>query len=140
MTLDVNALRESFAVAAGDPELVSRFYDHLFARYPSVRPLFGGRVSPGQREMLTRALVAVIDQLEEPDKLMPNLRGLGARHVRYGVTEQMYPWVGECLLVTLAEACGASWTPRAFEAWRTAYGAIASAMMEGAASATLRAS
>lgn len=136
MNLDVNALRASFAVAAQDQDLVARFYTRLFERHPSVQPLFGGRVTPAQRDMLTRALVTVLDQLEDPPALLENLRGLGARHVRYGVTNEMYPWVGACLVDTLAEACGESWTPRVEQAWRAAYTAIATAMLEGAASVT----
>ncbi len=28
---------------------------------------------------------------------------MGAKHLDYGVTNEMYDWVGECLVATLAE-------------------------------------
>ncbi len=134
-TLDVTALRESFElVAERAPNLTHRFYEILFDRHPEVRPLFGSAMAR-QEQMLTRALVAVIEHLENPTWLGDSLRALGAKHVDYGVTEEMYPWVGEALLATLAEVAGSDWSPRLERAWTDAYGAIASLMMEGARSA-----
>lgn len=37
------------------------------------------------------------------------MRGLGAQHVVYGVTDEMYDWVGESLLATVAEAADDAW-------------------------------
>jgi hemoglobin-like flavoprotein len=133
MSLDVNALRTSFAlVASRAPDLTRRFYDVLFARYPQVRPLFGRNPRPRQEEMLTKALVAVVEHLEDPTWLGHTLRAMGAKHVGYGVTEEMYGWVGESLLVALADALGDDWTPAIADAWTAAFGAIAGAMIEGA--------
>jgi hemoglobin-like flavoprotein len=58
---------------------------------------------------------------------------MGAKHVDYGVTTEMYGWVGESLLATLAEVAGADWTPPLAIAWTEAYGAIAGLMQMGAA-------
>ena len=42
MSLDVTALRESFAlVAAKELTLATRFYEILFERYPAVKGMFG---------------------------------------------------------------------------------------------------
>jgi hemoglobin-like flavoprotein len=41
----------------------------------------------------------------------------------------MYPWVGEALLATLADACDEAWTPEAEQAWRDVYAAIARAIL-----------
>lgn len=138
MSLDVNALRESFALALERaPELTRRFYAILFTRHPELRPMFGSDgVSRRQEEMLGKALVAVIDHLEDPAWLGGTLRALGAKHVSYGVSEPMYGWVGEALLATLEEVLGAEFTPAVCAAWVSAYGAIASAMLEGARSVT----
>lgn len=136
-TLDVTALRESFdLVTQRAPDITRRFYEILFERHPEVRPLFG-RTMARQEEMLTRALVAVIDHLESSTWLDETLRALGAKHVGYGVTAEMYPWVGEALLATLAEVAGDDWSPRLERAWSDAFTAIASLMIEGARSATL---
>jgi hemoglobin-like flavoprotein len=82
-----------------------------------------------QAEMLTGALVAVLDHLEDAPWLVSTLGALGAKHVGYGVTREMYDWVGGCLLATLAEVAGPVWTPELNAAWSEAYGAIASLML-----------
>src|SRR5438552_1795575 len=81
MSLDIQALRDSFAlVAERAPELTGRFYEILFERNPELRSMFG-RDMRTQEEMLTRALAAVIDHLEDGPWLAETLRALGAKHV-----------------------------------------------------------
>lgn len=136
MSLDVITLRQSFdLVVSRAPDMTRRFYAILFERYPQVRPLFG-RSTEKQEQMLTRALVAVLDRLEDGAWLGDTLRALGAKHVDYGVTEEMYPWVGDALLATLAEVAGEAWTPQVEKAWTDAYAAIAGLMLDGARRAT----
>jgi hemoglobin-like flavoprotein len=133
MSLDVIALRESFAlVVERAPDVTARFYDVFFARYPEVRVLFGRNTRQKQEEMLTKALVAVVDHLEDPSWLGGTLKALGRKHVAYNVTEEMYGWVGECLLITLSDVLADEWTARVAKAWTDAYGAISAAMIEGA--------
>ena len=82
--------------------------------------------------MLTKALIAVVDHLEDPTWLGGTLKALGAKHVGYNVTEEMYGWVGESLLLTLEAVLEDEWTPRVAKAWTDAYGAISGAMIDGA--------
>lgn len=136
MSLDVDALRESFAlVVERSPDVTRRFYEILFERYPQVRPMFGASTKK-QEEMLTRALVAVIDHLDDGTWLADTLRALGAKHVDYGVTDEMYEWVGDALIRALSEVAGEQWTPRVSKAWTDAFAAIAGFMIEGAHRAT----
>ena len=130
MSLNVNLLRESFeVVATANPRFVSRFYEILFERYPQTRTLFPQNGMARQAEMLTGALVAVLDHLEDAPWLQETLGALGAKHVGYGVTREMYDWVGASLLATLAEVAGPAWTPELQGAWGEAYGAIVSLML-----------
>jgi hemoglobin-like flavoprotein len=129
MSLDVQALRDSFAlVAEQETELARRFYAIFFLRYPQVRGLFGRNTQAQQEKMLTQALAAVVDHLEDAPWLTSTLRALGARHEGYGVRPEMYDWVGECLLAALAEVAGDAFTPRVRDAWAQAYAAIAALM------------
>ena len=82
--------------------------------------------------MLTQALVAVLDHLEDATWLTDTLKAMGAKHIDYGVTDEMYGWVGDSLLSTIAEIAGSDWTPELAAAWTEAYGAIASLMQRGA--------
>jgi hemoglobin-like flavoprotein len=133
MALDVTLLRNSFEmVVERQPQLAHRFYEILFERYPQARPLFGRNSGAKQEKMLTDALVAVIDHLEDAPWLTQTLAALGAKHKDYGVTDEMYGWVAASLLATLAEVAGPDWTPRHEAAWTEAYGAIAGLMKSGA--------
>lgn len=136
MSLDVEALRGSFQVVVErSPDVVHRFYDILFARYPQARPMFSRNSRETQEKMLTGALVAVLDHLEDAPWLSEQLSAMGAKHVGYGVTDEMYGWVGECLVAALKDAAGDAWTPRVEKAWLDAFGAISGLMIGGAKAA-----
>jgi hemoglobin-like flavoprotein len=135
MSLNVSLLRDSFSlVVERQPQLTARFYEILFARYPQVKPLFGRNAPELQQQMLTSALVAVLDKLEDAGWLDQTLRAMGKKHVDYGVTDEMYGWVGASLLSAIAEAAGSDWSPELEQAWSDAYGAIAGLMQAGARS------
>lgn len=136
MSLDVAILRDSFAlIAERNPEITKRFYEIFFEKYPSVRPMFGRRSQREQEAMLTQALVAVLDHLEDSTTLGTILRDVGARHVAYGVKDEMYGWVGDALLTAFAEVLGEDFTPAVRAAWTDAYGAIVGLALEGARTA-----
>lgn len=65
MVLNVPLLRDSFALVVDrEPQVVHDFYEILFERYPRVQPLFR-RARAEQAKMMTAALVAVMDHLED---------------------------------------------------------------------------
>jgi len=136
MSLNVPLLRSSFdLVVERQPQLTRRFYEILFDRYPQTRPLFHRNQPELQEKMLTDALAAVMDRLDDAPWLTATLKQMGAKHLEYGVTDEMYGWVGASLLATLAEVAGKDWTPELEAAWTEAYGAIAGLMQAGAAEA-----
>ncbi len=133
MSLNVKLLRDSFElVVERAPNLTHRFYEILFERYPQARHMFPESRRAQQENMLTQALVAVVDHLEDAPWLVSTLHGLGARHVHYGVTDEMYGWVGGSLLAALAEVAADDWNQELENAWGDAYWAIADLMREGA--------
>ncbi|MGE0547024.1 MAG: globin domain-containing protein [Kofleriaceae bacterium] len=130
MTLDVQLLRSSFElVAEREPMMTARFYEILFERYPQAKPLFSHNSAKQQQKMLQDALAAVVGHLEDGPWLTKTLGDLGRKHVDYGVTHEMYDWVGASLLATLAEVAGKDWSPKLEKAWADAYGAIVSLMV-----------
>jgi len=132
MSLNVEVLRKNFdLVVERSPTLTHRFYEILFERYPASRDLFPANSRLTQEGMLTQALVAVMDHLEDAPWLQSTLHALGGRHVAYRVTDEMYGWVGASLLATLAEVSGDQWNDEVQLAWTEAYGAIAGLMQEG---------
>jgi hemoglobin-like flavoprotein len=139
MTLDLDSLETSFDLIAprGD-ELVDVFYARLFDAAPAVKPLFAATDLRRQKAMLLAALVLLRKSLRDLDAIVPKLRELGARHVRYGAEPAHYPVVGQVLIASMAEVAGAAWRPEYERAWAAAFDVVAGAMLEGASSAELR--
>ncbi|MPY56524.1 globin domain-containing protein [Streptomyces spongiae] len=112
-------------------EMTVYFYAILFARYPEVRPLF----PPGmdtQRDRLLRALLRIVELIDDPEGLARFCGHLGRDHRKFGTLSAHFPAVGECLLASLARYAGPAWTPDLAAAWTKAYGAIADLMISAA--------
>jgi NAD(P)H-flavin reductase/hemoglobin-like flavoprotein len=131
--VDTQILKDSFAaVAPQADELVRFFYADLFYRGgEDVIAMFPPQMS-AQRDRLLRALMQVIADVDDLDKLSSYLSGLGRDHRKFDVQPQHYDIVGASLLATLAHFAGDAWTPQVAGTWKTAYGLIASVMQAGA--------
>lgn len=133
MTLNVELLNRSFAqVKDRGSEFTAKFYSNLFTEYPEVEPLFANTQMEEQKKKLFDSLVLVVDNLQAPDVLSQTLKGLGTKHVQYGVLPLHYPMVGGSLLKTFDSFLGSDWTPEVKQAWVEAYTAVAQLMLEGA--------
>ena len=69
-TVDKNTelLEQSFnLLAPRAEELVARFYDRLFFRYPAVRPLFAHTQPKQQQTKLLASLKLVVNNLRKPE-------------------------------------------------------------------------
>ena len=76
-------------------------------------------------------LLLPLDHLEDEAWLRENLEPLGREHLAYGVTPEMYDWVGDALVASIAEVCDDDWTQAHEGAWKNAYGRIAAIMRRG---------
>ncbi|MDY6782742.1 MAG: globin family protein [Cyanobacteriota bacterium] len=109
----------------------SEFYSTLLSDFPEVKPLFAHSDIASQYDKLMDALALVVENLRSPARVFASLRGLGARHVKYGVLPEYYPMMGKTLLGTLATYLGSEWTQDMKQAWTQAYTAIVEVMLEG---------
>jgi hemoglobin-like flavoprotein len=134
MSLNIDLLERSFGLVKGNgAEFSSLFYATLFLDHPAVQPLFANTHLQSQGEKLFASLVLVVNNLRNPEALENALKGLGTRHVKYGVLPQHYPLVGASLLKTFAMSLDPTdWTPDVQQAWADAYGAVTQLMLEGA--------
>ncbi len=133
MSLQVEVLEESFeAIKPNADGFVASFYENLFTANPEARPLFDTTDMEAQKKKLLSSLVLVVENLRNPDTLEGALRGLGARHVKYGALPEHYPLVGGALLTTFEQYLQEKWTPNVKQAWVDAYGAISEIMLDGA--------
>lgn len=129
----VEIIRSSFELVAPQAEDVGRhFYATLFSRAPETRDLFPVNMEV-QRSRLLRALVHVVQMVDQPDELVPFLQQLGRDHRKFGVIAQHYDAVGGALLASIAHFAGDAWTPEVERAWTDAYGVVAGAMRDAAA-------
>jgi len=133
MTLQIELLETSFqAIVPCGEAFVTAFYERLFTRFPQTRAFFASTDMKEQRKKLLGALALVNKTLRKPEVLTSALKGLGQRHVAYGVLPEHYPIVGAILLETFAAVLGERWTPALYNAWAEAYGVVCTIMLEGA--------
>lgn len=130
MTQQAELLRDTLEIVlAADDTFPARFYERLFAAHPEVQPMFRSHSPGAQRKMFAQKLVAIVDHIEDPQWVERELGALAAAHVGYGVTPEMYGWVGDALIATIAEACGDQWSDAAAAAWRAAYAQLTRAIL-----------
>lgn len=132
----IRLLRETFARVEPIADVAAAmFYERLFHMDPSVRRLFAETDMAEQGRKLMQTLAVVVRGAHDLEKLVPAVRSLGERHVRYEVRPEHYETVGAALLDTLSEALAADFTPAVRDAWATAYAAVASVMESGSRAA-----
>lgn len=133
MALQIELLESSFqAITLCGEAFVTAFYERLFTRFPQTRAFFASTDMKEQRKKLLGALTLVIHTLRKPEELASALKGLGQRHVKYGVQPEHYPIFGAVLLETFADFLGERWTPTHHDAWAQAYEAVCTIMLKGA--------
>ncbi|MEM9538442.1 MAG: globin family protein [Cyanobacteria bacterium P01_E01_bin.42] len=133
MAIQTELLEASFALLQErKTSFTDRFYTTLFADYPVVKPLFAHVDMNEQPKKLFASLVLVVNNLTKPDVLTDALKGLGTRHIKYGVLPEHYPMVGNTLIKSMAVVLADRWTDEIAGAWTEAYAAIVEIMLEGA--------
>ncbi|KAL7571327.1 hypothetical protein ACA910_007645 [Epithemia clementina (nom. ined.)] len=128
-------------------------FQHLFKKSPQTKILFGFPIdvdtdSPellGSKrfgmhaaylvEMLDTALNMLGPDIELLTEIMLEL---GAKHIRYGVKADMFPMMGESLLIALQATLGDDFTDELKEAWVETYGELSGDMIRGQAQARKR--
>lgn len=100
---DIDSVQQSFArlLNCGEP-VGPRFYEHLFASRPEVRPLFKSDPAE-QSEKFTTMLAYIVSCLDNLDELDSVLMQLGKRHMAYKTEPDHYPAVKDALVKTIRE-------------------------------------
>ena len=109
--------------------LAERFYERFFALEPPLRELFPIDMAT-QARMLTTALKLTLENLQQPDRLLPFISELGRRHAHYGVQPRHLGLMGRALLEVLPSV-DPEWTDSTGHAWAKAYGHIAQQFQRG---------
>ena len=120
-------------ISEREPRMAERIYERLFQRHPRLRKLFGAHSTALRQDMFNETLVGAIDSLEGTAWLESNLQLLGAKHVEFEVSDEMYDWWTESILEVLSELSGPDWSPRLERLWRERMDYLCSHMRQGAA-------
>ena len=132
---ELDLVRASFReMAAQGADCAESFYDRLFATSPGLRSYFPREMAQ-QWAKLMSMLGVIVAQLHDHAALQPLLADLARRHVGYGARPEHYAMVGEALLWALEQRLGTAFTPAHLAAWRNAYAALSSTMLEAAEAA-----
>ena len=133
MSLQIELLEQSFEkIKPHANDFVTSFYHNLFTANPEAKPLFANTDMEAQKQKLLASLVLVIENLRSPEQINSSLKGLGARHIKYGALPEHYPLVGSALLTTFEQYLKSEWNPEVKKAWVDAYDVIAETMLDGA--------
>lgn len=133
---DAELIQDAFAhVSPAMHEVAERFYQRLFARQPRLRALFPDDMK-SQADHFAAAIAAVVGHAHDLSEIDHTLRDMGARHVRYGATPELYDLVSAELVGAVGEVSEreqpGSWTPAVAAAWARTLNAVAAAMLRGA--------
>lgn len=129
----VRMIKDSFKAA--EPEgasMIRFFYGMLFSLDPPTRDLFPANMEQ-QRDRLFRALVHIVQQVDNPAELNPFLEQLARDHRKFGVLTKHYEALGIALIAAVKQHAGAAWSEQVERAWAEAYTTIARVMQEAAA-------
>ena len=130
---EVSLIRTSWAAVEPIADTAAGlFYGRLFELDPTIERLFRRTDMAAQRKVLMQTLTVVVKSLDRLEQIVPAVQALGRRHAGYGVREAHYATVGSALLWTLEQGLGEAFTPPVRDAWATAYGTLASVMIEAA--------
>ncbi len=113
------------------PQAADIFYTTLFEMDPSLKALFPEDVTE-QGKKLMAMLDTAVKLLDNPDKLIPAVQKLGAKHVEYGTKPEHYDTVGAALLKTLAQGLGKEFTAPVKKAWVAVYQTLSTTMIDAA--------
>ena len=128
----IERLKTSFnLLAPRGPELVDRFYAHLFSKHPAVRPMFPADMAE-QKKKLLASLALVMENIRDAENLEQPLHDMGRRHVGYGTEPDHYPVFRDTLVSVMADMAGDAWDDQLSSGWNQALDFVASVMLEGA--------
>jgi hemoglobin-like flavoprotein len=122
MGLEAKLVKDSFELAKPIADkLVKRFYENLSTDYPQSKSLYLEGQMPEQQLAVLKALVFIVDNLDNKEKLNTFLTTLSERY-DFGLTDPLTnQWVRSSFLKTLSEAFGSDWTSELSEQWQLAY-------------------
>lgn len=107
--------------------ITTLFYERLLQQHPQLKNIFNTshQATGAQSAALAHAVWAYASNIENPEALQTAISRIGHKHVSLGVTEDLYPVVGEGLLAAIKDVLGKAADQSVLDAWTAAYGQLA---------------
>lgn len=121
------------SLAPGQTEVGAAFLRHLFEMDPRVRELFSSTILDAQARKFAAMMEMLVHWLDQPERLVPVAKELGARHSGYGVQDDHYARAVTAVIAALEERLGDRFTSDVRSAWSEALLLVTSLMRRGAA-------
>lgn len=133
MTVNASIIRQTFAIAKPMlKEIADGFFDRLFTQYPEFKPLFANADMSLMSRSFVSGLSTIVDHLDKQDKMQSYVINLGARHIGYGMKEELFAPFRATLLEALGNFFGDEWPGPISEEWAKFIDLISNLMRQGA--------
>ncbi|HMN73100.1 MAG TPA: globin domain-containing protein [Rhodoblastus sp.] len=110
-------------------EMGEAFYENLFETAPDLRGMFA-QATVQQAMRFSEVLAYIVSNLRAPERLLPIVRALGARHREIGVVAEQYAPFRAAFLKTLQQRMQQGWTPEVATAWASTFDMVAEEMLK----------
>ena len=126
----ISLIRDSFHLLPQEREAASElFYTRLFAIAPELRKMFRSDMT-GQGMRFMSTLGVIVQHLDDPETLHPDLERLAQGHAAYGIKAEHFRPMGQALIETMREILGERFPKGADTAWEAAYDHLAQEMVQ----------
>jgi hemoglobin-like flavoprotein len=108
-----------------------QFYIELFKTQPKLKKLFKNSNIESQKEELYDGIEIILENINNPNFLIPYLHDLGMRHSCYGVEVKYYPFACEAMMMAMKNICKDIWYDELNSEWEYVLEMITSHMEDG---------
>lgn len=133
--VDVAKMLDSLSVVETNPvAFMACVYQNLFDRLPAAKLLFEKVRMDEQGKMVLSVFRFVLENMHDEDGLNAVLKGLGKRHLLYGVKPHYYVELGNAFVDALEEFLGDSYNESLAADWTWLAATLTGLMVKGARS------
>lgn len=131
MGFEAKIVKDSFELAKPIADkMVKRFYENLYTDFPQTRTLYFEGQLPDQQLAVQKAIVYIVENLDNKEKLGTFLKTLNDRY-EFRLNDPMNShWVKTSFMKTLGEVFGKDWTTELSENWEMAFQMVLSYLVD----------
>lgn len=131
-TREIEIIQGSYkSIQQAMPRVVRVLFDRLFEVHPELRPLFRADMRDSRKKFV-RKVDYIINHLDEPEILGPELKKLGRFHGdKFHIDEKRYQMFIDASIYALSAAFGNDFTPELRRTWAYVLEILAQVMQSG---------